>query len=162
MNFIIKKTFKKITAAVMAATTLAVSMVGMTAFAANTTTNDVISTVETENADNVLRTISNSFSWTNIRNVVTLENGFSLSVNRSVTFAINNCSRGAAIVKLYKYGNATPVRSFSLPEAYMPTQYIYLSLDAGSYYLTVQPQTGYDFTSGSMYIQNIDGITDES
>ena len=52
-----KKTFKKITAAVMAATTLAVSMVGMTAFAANTTTNDVISTVETENADNVLRIV---------------------------------------------------------------------------------------------------------
>lgn len=149
-----KRKFKKIAAAVMAMVTLATSTIGMStinisAFAASTPSTST---------DSVMAQ-NHNFEWRNITKVTPIYPEIVMNATKSVTFCINQCNVGAAIVKLYNYGNSTPIRSFYLPAGYMPTQFVYITLDAGTYYFTVQPQTGYNITSGSMYVKNIDGTT---
>ncbi len=103
--------------------------------------------------------LGHGYSWSNIHSVTTLPEGFSLNTSKSVTISFCNCTSGAASVKIYKYGDANAVVSIAIPEYSIPTQYIYKSLAAGSYYITVCPATGYESTSGSIYISNIDGVT---
>ena len=68
-------------------------------------------------------------------------------------------NKGAAVVSLYKYGQSSAIRTVAMPQSYIPTQYVSLTLSAGSYYLTVVPQNGYEETSGSITFRNVDGIT---
>ena len=101
-----------------------------------------------------------TYTWSDVTTVVTLKEGFSLNLCKSITVSIDDCPGGAAVVKIYKFGSSQPVRSFTLPATPMPSQSISVSLSAGSYYLTVQPGDGYTRTSGSILIMNVDGVTD--
>lgn len=136
-------------AATLATSTIGMSTINISAFAASTPSTST---------DSVMAQ-NHNFEWRNITQVRVIYPEIVMNTTKPVTFCINQCNVGAAIVKLYKYGNATTIRSFSLPASYMPTQFVYVTLDAGTYYFTVQPQTGYNITSGSMYVKNIDGTT---
>ena len=149
-----KRKFKNIAAVVMAMATLAGITVGM-----STTSISAFAASEGTSSVDSIMAQNHNFEWRNITQVTSIYPKIVMNTTKSVTFCINQCNVGAAIVKLYKYGNATPIRSFSLPAGYMPTQFVYVTLDAGTSYLTVQPQTGYNITSGSMYVKNIDGTT---
>lgn len=149
-----KKTFKNIAATVMAMATLVGSTIGM-----STTSISAFAASEGTSSVDSIMAMNYSYTWNNIKVVTTLDKGFSLNTSTSITVYVDDCPGGAAIVKLYKFGDINPVRSFSLPSAPMPSQAVSVSLTAGSYYWTVQPN-GCESTSGSLYVTGVDGVTD--
>jgi hypothetical protein len=110
----------------------------------------------------IIQTYNHSYSWSSVHSVTTLSEGFSINTGRTITIIFSNCSSGAAVLKLYKYGNATEIHTILLPSTYVPDQSASIFLSGGSYYFTVVPQTGYYSTSGSVYVKNVDGVTQTS
>lgn len=152
------KMFKKILVGLVASAMCVTGSMGAISASAADTSNLPADTISI--SDDGIMSVNHSYAWSNIKSVTTLDEGFSLNTSKSVTISFCNCTVGAASVKLYKYGNSTPVLSIAIPNYSIPTQYITQTLAAGSYYFTVGPATGYEKTSGSLYVQNADGVTE--
>lgn len=151
-----KRTIKRAlaTVSVMAMLVSGVCTTNMTTFAAE---ND--SSITLDSGVGTLD-VNHTYAWKDIKSVTRLDEGFSLNTSKSVTISFCNCTEGAAVVTLYQYGQASAIRTINIPESTIPTQYITLTLAKGSYYFTVTPQTGYEETSGSVYVQRADGVTE--
>lgn len=150
--------FKKILVGIVASAMCVTGSMGAISASAADTTNLPVDSISI--SDDGIMSVNHSYAWSNIKSVTTLDEGFSLNTSKSVTISFCNCTVGAASVKLYKYGNSSPVLSIAIPNSSIPTQYITQTLAAGSYYFTVCPATGYEKTSGSLYVQNADGVTE--
>jgi len=132
------KTFKKITAAVMAVATLTTGITGISAIA--TEPNKSILEYNTNSAN--ARTYGSiSFNVTQITNYGTF-----VASKSTITASFNNCSAGCALVKIHKNGyTGSVVGSFVVPAGSgVPTQYYYINATVGTkYYITIEPHLDY-------------------
>ncbi len=156
-----KKTFKKITASIMAVTTLTVSMVGTSANAAGTISASTSGSGTTTKITYSFDVDGNYNSRTNngAHYGQTGSKGFSISSNSSVTFSFGGARNAGANVKIYRESDNSKVTEFNIPiiQSGMPTLYYYETLSPGQYYVKIRSDSSSTYSTGGFTVSYISG-----
>ena len=159
-TFIMKRTFKRTFAALIAATTMAVGMSGMSASASGDVDgtrsgsgSNTKMTYEFDVDGNYVSRTNNNAHYGQ-----TSTSGFSVSKDATYTISFSGLSV-AAKVYIYEEDTNSLAFSFTIPkyQSGMPTLYTTPSLDAGQYYVKVVSNSYSTYTVGSFIVHGVSG-----